>query len=543
MKISYSLAAVLVSFSGIAVSDGLAAEPLAVAIESLTSAAEYRTASWGILVADLKTGQSVYELNAEKLFVPASVTKLFSGAAALVALGPDYRFETPLYFRGGIRQDGALVGDLILRASGDPSFGARDSRDGRLAFANHDHTYANSGLTEAELHPGNPLLAIDHLARLVRRAGIRQILGDVLIDDRMFLPFQATGSGPELVSPIMVNDNLVDLIVEPGPRPGTPARYQLRPVTQYFQIDFDVTTSEAVSSTVLTLQAQGEHRISVRGQIPLRSRPLLRILPVDNPRHYARTLLIESLRRHGVRVEASLFRSSNEPLPQPQDYAELPRLGSYRSPPFSEFLKVTLKVSHNLYASALPALIGCQEGGISLEDGLRKQRELLRGLGVDVKSISFGGGAGGAISDYVTPRETVRLLLGIAQRPEWPIFREAMPKIGVDGTLVGMLPIGSPAYAKIAAKTGTLVSPDLLNKRWLLRSKALAGVMTTATGREVAFAIFMNTVPLPIGVGTDREGKLLAAIAEQIYCFAPPATVGGSSEPATGETPGQSRRP
>ena len=547
MKLSPLHTLLLAAISASWVGNTVAADPLAQVIESLTSASEYRQAVWGILVADLKTGESLYQQNAEKLFAPASVTKLYSGAAALLALGPDYRFETPLYRRGGLRSDGTLTGDLILRASGDPSFGGRDTGDGRLAFANHDHTYANSGLIETDLHRGNPLRAMDHLAKLVRRAGIRRVLGDILIDDRLYLPFRATGSGPELVSPIMVNDNLVDLIVEPGPRPGTPARYRLWPQTEYFQLDFDVTTSEAISSTVLTLQSQGEHRISVRGQIPWRSRSLLRILPVDDPRQFARTLLIESLRRHGVRVEAGLFRSSHGQLPQAEDYADLPCLGSYRSPPFSEFLKVTLKVSHNLYASAFPALIASQEGERTVEDGLRKQRAYLEELGVDAKSISFGGGAGGAISDYVTARETVRLLRGLAQRPEWPAFREALPRIGVDGTLVELLPIASPAYGKIFAKTGTLVSPDLLNNRWLLRSKALAGVMTTATGREIVFAIFVNNVLLPIDQGTDREGKLLAAIAEQLYRHCPPTTLPGKTVPSTSAVPatfpGGSQRP
>ena len=56
-----------------------------------------------------------------------------------------------------------------------------------------------------------------------------------------------------------------------------------------------------------------------------------------------------------------------------------------------------------------------------------------------------------------------------------------------------------------------------LNGRSLLRSKALAGVMTTKSGRELTLAIFVNDVPLPPAVGPSREGKVLGKLCEIIY--------------------------
>ncbi|HEV7221462.1 MAG TPA: D-alanyl-D-alanine carboxypeptidase, partial [Pirellulales bacterium] len=120
-----------------------AGEPLAKRIETVIDAPQFKQAHWGVLAADLKTGDVLYARDPDKLFVPASVTKLFSVAAALDALGAEYRFETPLYARGEIDAAGLLKGDLILVASGDLSLGGRTTAEGRIAFTNSDHIYAD----------------------------------------------------------------------------------------------------------------------------------------------------------------------------------------------------------------------------------------------------------------------------------------------------------------------------------------------------------------------------------------------------------------
>src|SRR5205814_4634088 len=113
------------------------------------------------------------------------VTKLFTCAAALVALGPDHRFETVVHQRG-LALAGTLHGDLILVAGGDLTLGGRTDKHGKVRFRDHDHTYANSGLMDAELTDTNPLAGLDALAKQIKDSGIKQIDGDVLIDDRLF---------------------------------------------------------------------------------------------------------------------------------------------------------------------------------------------------------------------------------------------------------------------------------------------------------------------------------------------------------------------
>src|SRR5262249_30457083 len=156
------------------------------------------------------------------------VTKLYSCAAALGAFGADHRFETPVYRRGSV-EDGRLRGDLILVAKGDLTLGGRTSADGKMAFKDHDHIYANfpSG-SESEVTDTDPLAGLAALAKQVKEAGITRIDGDVLIDDHLFARARGSGSGPDLLTPIVVNDNVIDALITPAEKDGEPAIVKMR---------------------------------------------------------------------------------------------------------------------------------------------------------------------------------------------------------------------------------------------------------------------------------------------------------------------------
>jgi D-alanyl-D-alanine carboxypeptidase/D-alanyl-D-alanine-endopeptidase (penicillin-binding protein 4) len=484
-------------------------------IEAIIDGPDYRHATWGILIVDAASGATIYARNPEAMLAPASVTKLFTCAAALIALGPDAVAETAVYQRG-VAIKGTLRGDVILYAAGDLTFGGR-LKDGKTVFKDKDHTYANSGLGDAELTDTNPLAALDDLARQIRNAGITQIDGEVLIEDRLFTRTRSSGSGPEAVSPVLLNDNVIDIIIEPGAKEGDPAKVTARPESAFYHMDAEVTTGAEDVAASVQLLSVGVNQFAVRGKIPARGKPVVRIYPIEEPGMFARTAFIEALRRQGVRCNAALLRPSSLNLPAKGAYDSLPKLASFTSPPFQDAITVTLKVSHNLYASTLPCLVAASRGFASAEDGLREERKILKGLGVDVDQVSFGGGAGGAPADHVTARATVQLLLGMSKRREWPVYKAALPVLGVDGTLAEVVAKSSHARGKVHAKTGTLVWRDTANDRFILRSKALAGTMTTKSGRDLLFAIFVNNVPLPAGESPSRDGKVLGKLCEVIF--------------------------
>ena len=342
-----------------------------------------------------------------------------------------------------------------------------------------------------------------------------------MVDDYLFMRSQGSGSGPHLLSPIIVNDNVVDLIVTPGKKPGDLAKARMRPESNFHHMDAELMTVGAGKPTRLDLQTVTPTIFSIRGEIAVDSPPVVRIFHVDEPILFARALFIEALRRHGIRTEGSLYRPLRFDLPSRKMCEKLPRIAEFRSAPLSEAIAVTLKVSHNLYASTLPLLIAVKHDEHTIEQGLRRQGAFLKDLGVPVETISLAGGAGGSNCDALTPEATVKLLRAMSDRPESEAFFGAMAILGVDGTLTGAVPADSPVRGKVRAKSGTLLGYDAMNDRILLRSKALAGTMDTAKGTKLFFAFFVNDVPLPTGATSMRHGKVLGKLCEIVYQHGP----------------------
>src|SRR5712664_2492863 len=94
-------------------------------IQRIMDRPEFRHAIFGIEFSSLDTGKPLYTLNAEKLFIPGSTTKLLTEGTALELLGGDFRFHTRVYRTGSITANGTLEGDLVLVASGDSNLSAR----------------------------------------------------------------------------------------------------------------------------------------------------------------------------------------------------------------------------------------------------------------------------------------------------------------------------------------------------------------------------------------------------------------------------------
>jgi len=486
----------------------------------------FENGQWGVLVVDPATRQVIFEQNADRMFAPASVTKLYSTAAALEKLGADYRFRTPVKRRGEVDATGQLKGDLILVASGDMALGGRTAPNGTLLFEDNDHTY---GGDNAALVATHPLHGLEELAREVARSGIKSISGDVLIDDRLFPPSPSSGSGPRNVSAITINDNLVDIVITPAKKAGEKATFRLVPETATMSVDFQVTTVEKDKPVSVYIHTTGPRSVVLRGSIPVGRSDLIRNFEVADPASWARSLFIETLRRQGISVPATpLAFQDAAALPPRPDVAKLPTIAEYVSPPLGEYVKIILKVSHNLHASTLPLLLALTDDKTGLTDGLRAQGQILSKLGVKPEAVSFGGGAGGARPDLVTPRATVDLLIAMMPRPSFQAWYAAMPILGRDGTLAKSVEANSPARGHVRAKTGTYYVENELTGRTILTSKALAGFVETAHDRKLAYCIFVNNVPTRPADGKEKPavnaieaGKLLGKMSEAIYLNSP----------------------
>ena len=488
---------------------GLAAGPvptLPPEARKVVDEAKYRNARWGLHVADLKTGEVLFDWNGDQRFLGASTTKLWAGAAALDAYGPDYRFTTPVYRTGPV-EGGTLNGNLVMVASADPTMGGRTTAQGTIAYRSIDHIYAVA-LPLAELTPEDPLAGLDNLARQVAASGIRRVAGDVIIDARLFPAMDKDGY---IVSPVWINDNLIDLTVSPGAA-GAKATVVSRPLTAAFTVESDVTTVAADEPMTVAVSSPRPGVIAVSGNIPAGREPLVQAHQVSDPPAFARTLLIEALKRHGVAVDAN-------PL-GPNPDAALPAKGSYRSdaevaklvsPPFSENIKLIFKVSHNQHADLLVFLLALKNGETSFEDGLTKIRDFVKKRGIDPGLVSLSDGRGNEYTDLFSPRTVTTLLRLEAKGRDAKPYHDALPILGVDGSEKDTVPATSRIAGKAFLKSGTTVAGDMMNQRAIIMTRGLAGYMKGKSGRDLVAAIYVMDVPL----GEDMVPQLLTVIEDQ----------------------------
>jgi D-alanyl-D-alanine carboxypeptidase/D-alanyl-D-alanine-endopeptidase (penicillin-binding protein 4) len=493
--------------------------PLASRIEAVMARPQFRHALFGIEIFSPSEGKVLYAHNADKLFVPGSVTKLLTEGTALRLLGPDHRFLTPVYRTGPISAAGVLEGDLVLVASADPNLSNRVRPDGTLAFENADHAYGH--VLEAKLVPGDPLQVLRSLARQVAARGVRKVAGRVLVDATLFPEETREGGSGVVISPVAVNDNVIDVMVTPGRTAGDAATVAALPETTYAAFESEVETVAPGGDPEIAFVAEpstaGGLRVRVRGKVAAGSSARPFPFPVPVPSRFAQAAFSDALRQVGIEVGSA-------PAPAPdwkllaRAYLPENRLAEHVSPRLKEEVEVTLKVSQNLHAAMMPYLLGAVLGGVhdgeAVSAGFAQQRAVLAAAGLDLSAAVQSDGAGG--DAYFSPDFVVRFL-AFMDAQEGAHFREALPVLGRDGTLWETLR-DSPAAGKLRAKTGTRVRGDLLNQQYVIDGKGLAGYLDAADGRRLVFAIFANHIP----AGGDMKavlavGDALAEIAAAAY--------------------------
>jgi D-alanyl-D-alanine carboxypeptidase/D-alanyl-D-alanine-endopeptidase (penicillin-binding protein 4) len=488
------------SASGPLPSDGCSgSSTLPSAITAVMQKPRYARSTWNLLVTDVATGETLYELQPDQMALTGSVRKLFSVGLALEQLGADHRFTTPVYRRGTVDAQGVLTGDLVLVAAGDLTLGGRLNADGTIAFTNFDHNDANN-LGTAILTPQDPLYGLDNLAQQVAAAGIRTVTGDVVVDDRLFESFRVPNQDL-LITPIMVNENMVDVTVAPT-QVGQAAAVDWRPKSDAFAVNGTVNTVPAGTPETVSLSGQGLVECigtvgcsgTLTGDIPVgyraplsQSPTLVQTFRIEDPAAFARTAFIDALKRAGVAVRApSVAMNPTERLPSPGSYTPDTRVAQFVSPPYAEYAKLILKVSLNLGANLSLMLFGLAHGQRTIADALAVERQtLVNGMGIRADEFDFPTNGSGSPDSQATARATVRLLMEMGASDVAPYYQAALPVLGVDGSLAET-GTSLPARGHVFAKTGTTIADGAL------KAQNLAGYIDARSGRRLAFAVFLN---------------------------------------------------
>ncbi|PYT68690.1 MAG: D-alanyl-D-alanine carboxypeptidase/D-alanyl-D-alanine-endopeptidase [Acidobacteria bacterium] len=493
---------------------------LAQRIQKVISRPEFAHANFGIEFHSLDTGKVVYSLNGDKLFVPASTTKTLTEGTVLAKLGADYLFHTRVYHAGAIDKHGTLKGDLILVASGDPNLSNRIQPDGTLAFVDEDHSYGGPAL------PGDPLAVIKELAKDVAAKGIHRIQGRVLIDTSLSPDGPREGGTNVVMSSIMINDNVIDLLLAPGAKEGDPISLKTSPQTSYVIFVNRLTTSAAgtkpsFESPEFTSNADGSVSVTLTGSLPIGFKPQPAAIAVPSPTKFAETVFREALVGAGIEIKPSSGAAPTDFVLLARFYTAENQVAEHVSPPLSEEIKVTLKVSQNLHAGMGPYLLGAlvaKDTKNPLDAGFHVEHDFLQAAKLDLSGSGQGDGAGGDWADLFSPDFMVHYLTYWTTRPDYEVFFKALPVLGKDGTLV-KIQVNAPAAGHVFAKTGTFGSEDKLNGKLMLNGKGLVGYVITKDNKKLAFAAYVNHVTLPPDMEAAQTvaGEALGEIAGAAY--------------------------
>ena len=453
-------------------------------VEAALQEAQAQKALWGVLVADRDTGETLYELNSEKFFTPASNAKIFTSALALAELGPAYQFHTTLESAASIGEDGRLSGDLIFVGRGDPD------------ISNRMFPYA--GKSE---HDGPVEKILGELADSAVAKGLKEVDGDIVGDDSYFPydPYPAGWSIGDLfftygapIGAIAFNDNSLRVVVQPGASAGDAVSILIEPEAAQGGVTLEITTGPADGKPdFAVVREPGTNFILLRGIIPVGHAAMDLDLAITEPAETVARTLKQLLEARGVRVIGGV-RVRHAPPPDTSDAGDLPPapmvpvanpfvLAQHNSQPLLESIRVMNKISQNLHAELLLRTVAREKTGIGVtEAGIKIEQDFLKAAGVADGDVALSDGSGLSRDDLVTPRAVVTLLR-YAVRQSWgEDYLSTLPIAGVDGTLENRMK-STPASGLIQAKTGGLEHVH-----------ALSGFATTLRGEHLVFSIFGN---------------------------------------------------
>jgi len=423
-------------------------------LEAILSEPAMRGALVGVLVQTSgDPPKTLFALNEDKRFMPASNAKLFTTALALEKLGPDFTFVTPLLTDGRI--DGErLGGNLYFKGSGDPSLTRERLRD---------------------------------LAKALSAKGVKSVNGDIVVDVSAFSDnrwgmgwswdYLHYGYAAEVWA-IALDRNSVTLQVSPTAKEGQPAQITLVPATDWLTIDNRIVTVKSGEPRWSIWRDHWERVIHLWGRIPLSASPETVRISVPSVPHYVGESLRATLKEMGIAVEGGV--KVGQVPPNALVIAES------QSPLLKEIVRWLNKFSDNLYAEMLLRAVALREQGQgSVSAAVQVLKQQLVDWGIEPDDVQLFDGSGLSRLNIVTPRAIVKLLQIARTRPWFNAFKESLPVAGKDGTLRTRFR-NTPAEGRIFAKTGYIGSVV-----------ALSGYIQRTDGSELVFSILINHYNAP----------------------------------------------
>ncbi|NIH11660.1 MAG: serine-type D-Ala-D-Ala carboxypeptidase [Serratia symbiotica] len=418
-------------------------------------------ANLALVVQKIGTTTPAIDYHSQQMALPASTQKVLTALAALLQLGPNYRFTTMLESQGGIR-DGVLYGNLIARFSGDPTFKRQSLR---------------------------------HMVEILKNQGVHRITGNVLVDTSVFASHdKAPGwpwndmtqcfSAPPAAA--IIDRNCFSVSLYSAPNPGDIAFIRVAsyyPVNVFSQVRTLARGSTNAQYCELDVVPGELNRFTLTGCLIQRNDPLPLAFAIQDGASYAGAILKDELTQAGIQIDGHLKRQTQPGLTGTV-------IAQTQSAPLHDLLKIMLKKSDNMIADTVFRTLGYEHFGVpgTWRAGGDAVRQVLRQkAGIDLGNSVVVDGSGLSRHNLLAPATMMQALQYIAQHDNELDFVSMLPLSGYDGTLRyrgGLHEAG--VDGKVSAKTGAL--QGVYN---------LAGFITTASGQRLAFVQYLSGYAVP----------------------------------------------
>jgi D-alanyl-D-alanine carboxypeptidase/D-alanyl-D-alanine-endopeptidase (penicillin-binding protein 4) len=443
-------------------------EGQAKALEMLLADSSMQHSSVSICILNTSNGETVFDYNANKSYIPASVMKLLTSAAALELLGPEYRFRTKIGYTGTLNKiTGRLTGDIIITGGGDPALGSE-------YFKVQYHDFLKNWIVE------------------IRNLGIKKVEGRIITDDSRYdyQPVPAKwlwedsgnyyGAGAYGLS---VFDNTFEIHFRTSFDGSTPLITGIVPEICRYELSNQLTAS-GNSNKGYVFAAPYNYYGWLAGYIPSNREDFVLKASINDPPLLLAKIIDSMLDSAGIKVTGNPSTARLETNLKDND---LEIIAEVVSPPLKDIIIVLNHESVNLFAEHLVkelgkifAKNGCTAAGIEI------LYKFLDESGIDSGGMFFEDGSGMSPLDAITSRGLAELLLFMRTKGKYfNEFYTSFPDAGKEGTLKNYFK--DPVFdSTFKAKSGSMT-----------RVRSYAGYLKTMSGNDMAFSILINNYSGP----------------------------------------------
>ncbi len=418
----------------------------------------------GVAVKDATTGRVIYQHNANRLFLPASSLKIYTAAAALILLGPNFHFPTSVYTDAPSIQPGVLKGNLYVTFSGDPTLTSSD-------IVEVLETLKKQGITQIQ---GNVILSFPDYSMAEKYPP------NTAERDRIH-PYGAP------VLPVIIDQNALTFIIHTYGA-GQQAEVSLNDPSGALRLSNGLYTKKPGQRCGLSYSLDDNHLLTLKGCVAPRREPYVERISLKDPASNAVGIVKMAIRHWNVNVTGQVIQGS---MPMS---AKL--MNSHASEALPMILSDTLKPSNNVFANALYFKVGqvyWKKTATWQNSGLAVKAILENYAKVPMQSATIVDGAGLSRDNRVSPMQAVELLYSMEQKFALSDdFISALPVPGQKGTMAHRYIAPNHLQKQIHAKTGTV--------RGVV---GLAGYLPSANHHTLIFA-FMTNATNPLVFSTDQ---------------------------------------